>query len=244
MTWFLIGLVLLFGLLGGLSWLSRAQPKDVVRNLKWVALAVVVIVLIGLAATRNFHFLWGLGLAALPWINRGWFAWNLWRRMKGPSQGRKSGIVTDFLDMTLDHDTGEMDGRILKGPYQGALLSELDQTELVALLLEMEQAGDDRSRSLLEAYMDRMFGAEWRSGTKHESRDGEHREERSGRSSARRSKMPRDEALKLLGLKEGASVEEIEAAYKRLMKQVHPDAGGSDYLASQVNAAKDALLKP
>jgi len=241
MTWFLIGLVLLFVLMGGLSWLSKAPPKDVIRNLKWVALGLVVVVLLGLAATRNLNFLWGLAVAVVPWINRAWFTWNLWRRIKGASRGRKSSISTEFLDMSLDHDSGDMDGRILKGPYQGALLSELSLEEAVQLLTQVQEAGDARSESLLEAYMDRIHGSAWRTGADESgtANDGQSRRRSAG---AQRTAMSRDEALRLLGLEEGASAEEIEAAYKRLMKQVHPDAGGSDYLASQVNAARDLLL--
>jgi len=58
----------------------------------------------------------------------------------------------------------------------------------------------------------------------------------------RRDGMTRQEALSILGLQEGASTEEIKAAYHRLIAQVHPDKGGSDYLASQINQAKDILL--
>jgi curved DNA-binding protein CbpA len=46
-----------------------------------------------------------------------------------------------------------------------------------------------------------------------------------------------------LGLKSDATEAEIKAAHRRLMKQVHPDTGGSAYLAARVNAAKDTLLK-
>ena len=56
-------------------------------------------------------------------------------------------------------------------------------------------------------------------------------------------RMTRAEALEVLGLKEGASREEMQAAYKNLIRKVHPDApGGSGYLASKLNQAKQALL--
>lgn len=55
-------------------------------------------------------------------------------------------------------------------------------------------------------------------------------------------KMERSEALKILGLKDGATSNEIRDAHRRLIKSLHPDIGGSDYLASQINDAKAALL--
>jgi preprotein translocase subunit Sec63 len=56
-------------------------------------------------------------------------------------------------------------------------------------------------------------------------------------------RMTRAEALEVLGLKEGASEDEVRAAYKHLIRKVHPDApGGSGYLAAKLNQAKQILL--
>ena len=52
----------------------------------------------------------------------------------------------------------------------------------------------------------------------------------------------KNEAYDLLGLKPGASEDDIKAAHKRLMKDFHPDKGGTDYLAAKINQAKDVLL--
>jgi DnaJ domain len=54
--------------------------------------------------------------------------------------------------------------------------------------------------------------------------------------------LPKAEALAILGLKEGATAEDVKQAHKRLMKDFHPDKGGTDYLASKINEAKDVLL--
>lgn len=57
-----------------------------------------------------------------------------------------------------------------------------------------------------------------------------------------RGRMRRDEAYQVLGLAPGASDDDIRAAHRRLMRAAHPDAGGSDWLASRINQARDVLL--
>ena len=54
--------------------------------------------------------------------------------------------------------------------------------------------------------------------------------------------MSRDEAYSVLGLEPGASREEILHTHRILMTKIHPDHGGSTYLASKLNEAKDTLL--
>ena len=56
------------------------------------------------------------------------------------------------------------------------------------------------------------------------------------------NKMSRDEALKILGLSNNATKKEILDSYHLLIKKNHPDLGGSDWITSQLNKAKETLL--
>ncbi len=82
---------------------------------------------------------------------------------------------------------------------------------------------------------DRFFGRRGNGS----SQGGEHSQ---GQTKAPTSAMSRAEAYEVLGLKSGASEPKIREAHRRLIKQSHPDQGGSDYLAAKVNLAKDVLL--
>jgi hypothetical protein len=68
-------------------------------------------------------------------------------------------------------------------------------------------------------------------------------EEQYRRHDSSSGKMSADHALEILGLKSGATEEEIRAAYNRLMKRVHPDVGGSSVFAKQLNRARDVLIE-
>ena len=58
------------------------------------------------------------------------------------------------------------------------------------------------------------------------------------------ARMSRAEAFDVLGLEEGASADDVEAAYKNLIVKNHPDQGGTDWLAARLNEARDVLLEP
>jgi hypothetical protein len=71
---------------------------------------------------------------------------------------------------------------------------------------------------------------------------GAARKPRFGAAPSSRGGMTREEAYDVLGLAPGATTEQIRAAHRRLMRMAHPDSGGSDWLASRVNQARDLLL--
>jgi hypothetical protein len=147
------------------------------------------------------------------------------------SPGQTSRVRSGFLDMILDHDSGALSGQIVAGPYTGRSLDEFDLAQLTAMI----PGFDAESVSLLESYLDRRFPA-WRQDAQGNTAGGQSRPAASG-------KMTDEEAYQILGLQPGAGRDEIGRAHRALMKKLHPDQGGSTYLASRVNEAKDTLLR-
>ena len=147
------------------------------------------------------------------------------------SSGQTSRVRSAFLDMSLDHDNGQLSGTILAGEYAGRPLGEFN----LAQLLAMAPAFDAESVALLESYLDRRFPA-WRQDAQGNGTGGQRRTAPGG-------KMTAEEAYQILGLQPGASRDDIARAHRALMKKLHPDQGGSTYLAARVNEAKDTLLR-
>jgi hypothetical protein len=134
--------------------------------------------------------------------------------------------------MTLDHDSGKIDGRILDGPREGQFLSDLTLNELLEYYRKIET--DDETVKLLQIFLD-SAQPNWRD--QHEEHSA-HRREQSSPSGELRP----DQAYEVLGLEPGCTDEDIRKAYHRLIKRVHPDSGGSAVLMAQVTEAKDKLL--
>lgn len=237
MTLFMLALAALLAGLLFLHWFPNANPRTLLKSAKGAAIAIVLGVLLLVVLTKNFHLVWGVFLAALPWVQRIRILRNLWKSMKGPSAGNESRVSSRFFDMHLDHDTGAMDGRIREGEFQGALLSELGRTESLTLYRAIRAEGDAQSLRLLESYLDRAFGAEWR-----EEFAGDGEEAPPPPPPQPPTEMTEKLALHLLELDKGATEAEIRAAHRAKMKEVHPDMGGSVDQAAQVNAAKEFLL--
>jgi DnaJ-domain-containing protein 1 len=138
--------------------------------------------------------------------------------------------------MSLDHDSGSMSGKVLKGPMAGRALLDLSESEFLELL-RFCRAEDEDSARLLETYLDRRFGDSWRADDQGDPAGGE-----SGEPSRAGGPLTEAEALDILGLEPGASEEEIVQAHRRMMQKMHPDRGGSNYLAARINEAKERLL--
>ncbi|MBC7577291.1 MAG: DnaJ domain-containing protein [Tardiphaga sp.] len=147
------------------------------------------------------------------------------------SAGQTSAVRSQYLDMTLDHDSGALTGRFIAGPHAGQSLDAFDLPQLAAMMVGF----DAESIALLESYLDRRFPA-WRQDAQFDGAERESHATSSG-------KMTDEEAYQILGLQPGASREAIGQSHRSLMKKLHPDQGGSTYLAARVNEAKDTLLR-
>jgi hypothetical protein len=151
------------------------------------------------------------------------------------SNGQQSQVRSKFVELTLDVRTGAMDGRLIAGAEAGRVLSTFTLDELLVL----GRGFDDASRALLESYLDRRFPG-WRVNPQDAAAGRSRGEYRRATSSG---KMTTEEAYEILGLQRGAGRDEISRAHRGLMKKLHPDQGGSTYLAARVNEAKDTLLR-
>ena len=223
-------LLLLIGVLLAISMIRR-RP-GLLRHPAVRAVAIGIVTLGLMYLSTRFH--WSVLIFGLaPLIPRLWGAFNRARAARGPTPGSSSRVQADWLRMTIDHDSGRLAGDVLKGTFRGRTLDSLAPEELLALLSECRR-GDPESARLLEAYLDRRLGDDWREGddasrSTHDSAPGE-------------VPMTQSQALEILGLEPDATREAIIAAHRRLIQKLHPDRGGSSFLAAQINRAKDVLL--
>lgn len=228
---FLAGVLALLILILAFRGIAAADPASLARVVR-VSGAVIlgagaVLMLVG----GRLVMAGAMASAALALI--GWTP-GFWRNLSPSRSAGRSEVATELLSMTLDHDSGVMSGRVKKGRFRGQSLADLAPEQLFDLLDEARREDDDAA-ALLETWLDRLGPAEWRSAY-------EARGTGAGAQTASGGAMSREEAYRILGLSSGASHEEIRQAHRRLMRNFHPDAGGSTYLASKINQAKDVLL--
>ena len=242
LPYFLLGIALLAVLILAGHWFARADPRRLAKVLKRLAFGLIAGVALYLALTGRLAWALFALPALLPWFLR--FrslarAAKAYSRMSaamhggpGAGTGQASEVETRFLRMFLDHDSGAMTGEVISGTYAGRRLDQMSLAELLELLKTCRDE-DQQSAQVLEAYLNRAHG-NWReeapaAGGRGAEAFGE-------------GPMSRDEAHRILGLDPGAGTEEIKEAYHRLMAGLHPDHGGSTYLAAKINQAKDVLL--
>lgn len=227
-----LALALLAVLGFGIFWFLRASPSMVARAVRPVVMVLGAIVVGGMLIF-GVRFLPSLlpelfGLAGI--VGTLMIARWLRRRSSGgfSSAGgaQRTEVRTSFIEAWIDHGTGDVGGRAVKGRFAGRGFDDLADSEL--LQLHGECRADADSLRVLEAYLDRRLGVDWRRAE--------------APPPGYRIDMTRDEALSVLGLTTKATDEEIRAAHRRLILRVHPDAGGSADLAARINRARDVLL--
>ncbi|MBM3567887.1 MAG: molecular chaperone DnaJ [Alphaproteobacteria bacterium] len=226
--WLLGGLAALAVLVLLARGFAGADPRALAKGLRWMAIGGLGLGALYLSLTGR------AGLAAavasglvLPLLRKPWF---FGTGASTASPGQLSEVATPFLKMTLDHDSGLIEGEVLQGRFAGRRLADLTLGEALALMGELRSA-DAEGERLCAAFLDRAH-PDWRSAETAET---------AGRA-AEPGGMTREEAYRVLGLEPGADDAAVREAHRRLMRNVHPDAGGSDYLAAKINQAKDLLL--
>jgi hypothetical protein len=230
MVMLIIGALALVLGLWALSLLSKADPKKLAVVLRKGGGLAALGFAVFLGARGQFMLAVPLGIAGLSLL--GWGpSWLTWDRHLPRSGGQVSRVRSAFIEMELDHDSGVMRGRILAGQHEGKSLDALGVADLVGCLADI----DEESRALLMAYLDRR-DPDWREHAQADPAAGRGAPPRGG-------KMTEQEAYQILGVQPGASAEDIVRAHRSLMKKLHPDQGGSTYLAARVNEAKEVLLR-
>ena len=230
-------LILVLALAVGLYLLARGiqgtDPRVLLRIFKWTVAILGIAIATYLTVTGRIAYAAMIAAGLLPILFRARRIAQTVRSFGGPSPGQSSDVETAYLRMSLDHDSGELQGTVLEGPFRGRLVEELSLEELLALLRDC-RVNDEESAELLESYLDRVHGPEWRGGDPG-AQSG------AGKSTDGRP-MTVDEAYEILGVRRGADADEIRDAHRRLMLKIHPDQGGSTYLAAKINQAKEVLL--
>ena len=222
-----VALLLLGIILYLLGWVTKAEVGKLAT---WIRKSSTILLVGGvtLIFTRNPGLALMAGMIAYSVMARtGWYP----GKGRGGSSDANSAVRTPYLEMSLDHATGAISGRVLQGRFAGRALSAFRDSERMDFLAEL-RSNDAQGAQLFEAYLNRAFP-----GWDTSAADG------GPRGSASSRGMTVEEAYLVLGLSRGATREDIQTAHRNLMKRFHPDQGGTTYLASQVNEAKDVLLK-
>lgn len=231
MTYFFIGGALLLAALAAYQYLRNVGRRQLMRGLRWVVGGGAALLAVFMLLARRIDIAIFVGAVAFSVLRAGRLGPFSFEGV-AEDGGNVSKVTSYRFAMELDHDTGAVTGRVLNGQFAGADLMDLGEMETRTLLAEVE--GDSDSLSLLESWLDanRSGWREYFAGAAYDEA-----------SQPEAAADPLAEAYEVLGLEPGASDEAIRAAHRELMKGVHPDHGGSSYLASKINEARDRLLK-
>jgi len=233
----LVGLLLLVGLVMVIRWYASADTQSVLRFFKWLAYVILGFLLIFFVFSGRLGWTFMALPALIPIFLRLRTALRTYKnfsKMMGlggtQASNQTSDVETKTLKMSLNQDTGEMTGIILDGPNTGKKIEEMGREEIFQVVGYCLQ-NDHEAAQILEAYLDRS-DPDWRSSF--------YSNEQAPDSKVKG--MERKEALQVLGLGDEATDLQIKKAYHNLISNLHPDKGGSAYLAAKINQAKETLL--
>ncbi len=217
----MIGFVLLF-----LFAFVRATPSALASTLRMLGPLLAVLTGLGFTAAGRFGY-------GVPLILLGLLWWYHSRRQSIKRRRNRTSVFrTAWLEITINQDSGKLDGLVLTGGNEGSVLSQMTMGGLLDFYRDLSD--DPESAELMEAYLDRHLTG-WRENTNARTDSGHGSPSRPG-------PMTEQEAYQILGLESGASAEEIGSCYQRLKRIVGADSTGSELLASRVDEAKDTLL--
>ena len=224
------GVAILCGLLLLGYLFVNANPTRLARTLKWTAIMVAALVVVALRLAEGHALRCFCADRSLCCrLCAGCARCCTGSAARRPRATRPS--TPRFIRMSLDHDTGAMSGTVLQGRFAGMRLEELRRRRSAGIAARVP-AEDEEAARLIEAYLDRGR-SNWRD---------EMAGERAGAAAAERPRRHGRGGLCDSRPRPGADAEAIKAAHHRLMKQLHPDHGGTDYLATKINRARDVLL--
>lgn len=211
----------------------KAQPLHKRQHAGFMAALVGAGVLLLVAlATGRLNPLVAMVAAAIPILQRLTRAKSILDGLRSSLKGATASgpiISTSRLRVEINDKTGEWTGSIVAGPYKGQALSALSFAQLSDLMTEYER-DDAESAALLAGYLERHHHDRGRASGSRSS------------SQAAAAAMSEREARQVLGLDDTATDDDVVATHRRLMQKMHPDRGGSNYLASKINQAKNRLL--
>ncbi|MDH5731244.1 MAG: DnaJ domain-containing protein [Gammaproteobacteria bacterium] len=227
-------------------WRNNKLSAATRQQMQKMFFIVLVVLLLILAASGRMHWLFAAIASAFgvmfTLMQRGAplllrfapFLHGLFRQYqsnKSPNQQQASKVETATLRLQLDHDTGELHGTVLAGQFIGKSLHDLSPEELVELYQYIVKQ-DEEAVPLIQAFIERYHPDLWQRFGQSPHND----------TTNVASDMTTHEAYDILGISKDASEADIISAHRKLMQKLHPDRGGSTYLAAKVNQAKSVLL--
>lgn len=218
----LLGLVLLYFIFKWFHKYQRVNPKQ--KKQLWVQGAIllaVAMILLGVV-TGRMHWAGAVVAGTLPFLRKGAFLLMRLVPLWMQKTGGKAHFTTEYLDLEIDVANKAVRGKVIKGLYEGQNFADLSAEQL-AKLAEYYHDRDKKSHFFVRAA---QKGFQDQTAQQPDLQDPD-----------------RKEALQILGLNDNPSEDDIITAHRRLINKLHPDRGGSDFLASRVNQARDVLLK-